>query len=139
MRRYEIIFIVKANCGDEEINSVIDKVDAIIEADGGTVIKTDKWGLRKLAYLIKKESQGHYVYMDFGSIPASVDEIERILRIDDRVLKYMTVKLADSCDPVALKEEAENKAAQTPSAPEATDVEEDEPVADDETDDEDDE
>jgi len=105
MRRYETIFIVRPNAAESDIEAVINKTVSIIEDDGGAIIKIDKWGLKKLAYLIKKESQGYYVYVDYAGIPASVSEIERIFRIDDRILKYLTVKLADSCDPEAAKEE----------------------------------
>lgn len=105
MRRYETIFIVRPNVAENDIETVINKTVSIIEGDGGTIIRTNKWGLKKLAYLIKKESQGYYVYVDFAGIPASVSEIERIFRIDDRILKYLTVKLADTCDPEAAKEE----------------------------------
>jgi small subunit ribosomal protein S6 len=105
MRRYETIFIVRPNVAEDEIEAVINKTSSIIEGDGGTIIKIDKWGLKKLAYLIKKETQGNYVHIDYAAIPASVSELERIFRIDDKVLKYLTVKLADSCDPEAIKEE----------------------------------
>jgi small subunit ribosomal protein S6 len=114
MRRYETIFIVRPNIAEDEIDAVINKTSSIIEGDGGIIIKIDKWGLKKLAYLIKKESQGYYVYLDYAGIPASVSEIERIFRIDDKVLKYLTIKLADSCDPEAIKEElASAEAAKT--------------------------
>ena len=114
MRRYETIFIVRPNIAEDEIDAVINKTSSIIEGDGGIIIRIDKWGLKKLAYLIKKESQGYYVYLDYAGIPASVSEIERIFRIDDKVLKYLTIKLADSCDPEAIKEElASAEAAQT--------------------------
>ena len=105
MRRYETIFIVRPNVGEDDIAAVTDKTTSIIEGDGGTIIRIDNWGLKKLAYLIKKENQGYYVYVDYAGVPASVAEIERIFRIDDRILKYLTVKLADSCDPEAIKEE----------------------------------
>ena len=105
MRRYETIFIIRPNVVEDDIEAVITKISSIIEGDGGTIIKVDKWGLKKLAYLIQKESQGYYVYVDYASISASVSEIERVSRIDDRVLKYLTVKLADSCDPEAIKKE----------------------------------
>ena len=114
MRRYETIFIVRPNIAEDEIDAVINKTSSIIEGDGGIIIRIDKWGLKKLAYLIKKESQGYYVYLDYAGVPASVSEIERIFRIDDKVLKYLTIKLADSCDPEAIKEElASAEAAQT--------------------------
>jgi len=105
MRRYETIFIARPNVAEDEIEAVINRTTSIIDGDGGTIIKIDKWGLKKLAYLIKKESQGNYVFLDYAGVPASVSEIERIFRIDDKVLKYLTVKLADSCDPEAIKEE----------------------------------
>jgi small subunit ribosomal protein S6 len=108
MRRYETIFIVRPNIAEDEIEAVTSKASSIIEGDGGTIINIDKWGLKKLAYLIKKENQGYYVYVNYAGIPASVSEAERIFRIDDKVLKYLTVKLADSCDPKALKEELAN-------------------------------
>ena len=120
MRRYETIFIVRPNIAEDEIDAVINKTSSIIEGDGGIIIRIDKWGLKKLAYLIKKESQGYYVYLDYAGIPASVSEIERIFRIDDKVLKYLTIKLADSCDPEAIKEElASAEAAETTTEDEA--------------------
>jgi len=120
MRRYETIFIVRPNVAEDEIEAVTSRTSSVIEGDGGTIIKIDKWGLKKLAYLIKKESQGYYVYIDYAGIPASVSEIERIFRIDDKVLKYLTIKLADSCDPEAIKEElASAEAAETTTEDEA--------------------
>ncbi len=105
MRRYEIIFIVKPNVAEDEIAAITSKATSIIEGDGGTIIRINNWGLKKLAYPIKKETQGYYVHVDYAGFPVSVAEIERIFRIDDHVLKYLTVKLADSCDPEAIKEE----------------------------------
>ena len=108
MRRYETIFIVKPNVAEDDISAITSKATAIIESDGGTIFRINNWGLKKLAYLIKKENQGYYVYVDYAGIPASVAEVERIFRIDDRILKYLTVKLADSCDPEAVKEQLAN-------------------------------
>jgi small subunit ribosomal protein S6 len=105
MRRYETIFIVKPNVAEDEIAAMTGKATSTIEGDGGTILRTNNWGLKKLAYLIKKENQGYYVYVDYAGAPASVAEIERIFRIDDRIIKYLTVKLADSCDPEAVKEQ----------------------------------
>ena len=105
MRRYETILIVRPNVAEDEIEAITSKAIATIEGDGGTIIRINKWGLKKLAYLIKKETQGYYVYIDYAGVPASVAEIERIFRIDDRIIKYLSVKLADSCDPEAVKEQ----------------------------------
>jgi small subunit ribosomal protein S6 len=98
MRRYETIFILRPNVGEEEVNRVTGYAGEIITAENGTVIELDKWGIKKLAYLIKKESLGYYVYCDYASTPAAVAEIERKFRIDDSVLKYMTIKTAASID-----------------------------------------
>ena len=96
MRRYETIYILRPNLGEEEINTIIDNTNAIILNEGGAIIHLDRWGLRKFAYPIKKESQGTYILCDFATEPAAVFEMERKFRIDDSVLKYMTVKLADN-------------------------------------------
>ena len=108
MRRYETIFIVRPNVVENEIEEITSKTTSIIEGDGGTILRINNWGLKKLAYLIKKETQGYYVYVDYAGVPASVSEIERIFRIDDRILKYLTVKLADFCNPESIKEQLAN-------------------------------
>lgn len=104
MRRYETIFILRPNVGEEEINRVVESTSSIILDDKGTIIDLNKWGMKKLAYLIKKESLGYYVFCDFAGTPAAVAEIERKFRIDDTVLKYMTVKLADSISAEAIQQ-----------------------------------
>lgn len=96
MRRYETIFILRPNAGEDEINRVVESTSKIILDEKGTIIELDKWGIKKLAYLIKKESLGYYVYCDYAGTPAAVSEIERKFRIDDTVLKYMTIKTAAS-------------------------------------------
>ncbi len=96
MRRYETIFILRPSLAEKEIEEVIENTSQIIKNDKGTIIELDRWGMRKLAYLIKKEKQGFYVLLDFCSPSQSVTEMERKFRIDDSVLKYMTVKVTDS-------------------------------------------
>ncbi|MCK5192159.1 MAG: 30S ribosomal protein S6 [Desulfobulbaceae bacterium] len=107
MRRYETISIIRPSVGDEEIEAINQRSISIIEGDGGSIVKVDKWGLKTLAYLIKKEPQGYYVYMDYGATPAAVTEMERQFKIDDRLLKFMTVKLDNVFDPEAIQAEAE--------------------------------
>jgi small subunit ribosomal protein S6 len=123
MRRYETIFIVRPNVAEDEIAAITGKATATIEGDGGTIFRANNWGLKKLAYLIKKESQGYYVYVDYAGVPASVSEIERIFRIDDRILKYLTVKMSDSCDPDAVREQLANAEPVTTDDAEDTDDE----------------
>ena len=96
MRRYEQVCILRPSLSEEEITRIIDNTTQLIQEDEGSVIFLNKWGMRKLAYPIKKESQGYYVLCDFAASPAVVAEIERKFRIDDAVLKYLTVKISDA-------------------------------------------
>ena len=124
MRRYETIFIAKPNIAEDEIEAIAAKTTSIIENDGGTIFRINNWGIKKLAYLIKKESQGYYVFLDYAGIPASVSEIERVFRIDDRILKYLTVKIAEACEPEAVREQLAQ--AEQTRGPAESDLEEDE-------------
>ena len=104
MRRYETIFILRPGAGEEEINRVVGSTTQIILDAHGSIIELNKWGMKKLAYLIKKESLGYYVFCDFAGTPEAVAEIERKFRIDDLVLKYMTIKKAGSITEEQIQE-----------------------------------
>jgi len=71
----------------------------------GTVLKVERWGKRKLAYLIRKQARGFYILIDFAGRREIVAEVERILKFDDKVLKYMSVKLADSITAEEIEKE----------------------------------
>ena len=104
---YETISIIRPGAGEEEVTRISDRTAEIIEAAGGEILTVDKWGLKKLAYPIKKEENGYYVYTVFKGNGAGVDEMERIFRIDDNVLKYMTIRLDDA---FVLPEKKDNEA-----------------------------
>jgi len=95
MRRYETIIILKPTLSEDENQAVLDRATGNIEDGGGALIKTDKWGLKTLAYEIQKEQHGYYIYIQYSGTPEAVAEMERLFRIDDRVMKYLTVKLQD--------------------------------------------
>lgn len=122
MRRYETIVIVKPGAGETEFSSVSEKVTGTIEGFGGLIVSNDKWGLKKLAYPIKKEAQGDFLYVEYAGLPDGVKEMERLLRIDDRVLKFMTVKTQNVFTPDAPKPEslAEEPETATADAEEAS-------------------
>ena len=105
MRRYETIVIVRPGAGDTEFSAVSEKVTGTIEGFSGSIVRTDRWGLKKLAYPIKKENQGDFLYVEYAGLPDGVKEMERLLRIDDRVLKFMTVKTQEVFTPDAPKPE----------------------------------
>ena len=88
--KYETIFIVNPNLGDEETASVVDKFKSLIEANG-TVEKVDDWGKRRLAYPINDLNEGHYVLMTFTSTPDLPAEMDRVMKITDGVMRSMIV------------------------------------------------
>ncbi len=114
MRHYETTYILRPNLGEEQFKEIIDRTNAIVTDAGGSIVDIDEWGIKTLAYEIKKETQGYYVYMNYAAPGSIIKELERIFRIDDRLLRYLTVKLADSIDDsgiTAAKEEIAAKAA----------------------------
>lgn len=98
MRRYETIFISHPDLSEEDLENLTQRTTDIIRQNQGEVIQIQQWGKKKLAYKVNKQSRGHYTYLDYASLPQVVLELERILRLDDKVMKYLTVKLADKVD-----------------------------------------
>ena len=116
MRRYETIFIVDNDLSEEGRSPILEKLEDLIRQYNGLQVKVDEWGTKRLAYEIKKKARGYYVCLDYCGSGPLVNEIERFFRIDDRVLKYMTVVLDKDVDIENVKEEIakaeEAKAAQ---------------------------
>ncbi|MCE5336728.1 MAG: 30S ribosomal protein S6 [Desulfobacteraceae bacterium] len=111
MRKYETFFIVDPDLPDEANSTVDNKVQSIVTSNGGEVIAYTPWGKRKLAYPIKKRTRGAYVLMEYSGGPTLVAELERNLRIDERVLKFITVLLDERYDPEKERERREQAAA----------------------------
>jgi len=110
MRRYESVWVVNGDLPDEEAKATIDKFTRIITAQGGTLVGVDEWGRRKLAYKIQGTMRGYYVLADFAGQPALVKELERNYRIDDRVIRYLTIKTADKVELASLQAEIDARA-----------------------------
>ncbi|MEG6617246.1 30S ribosomal protein S6 [Peptococcaceae bacterium 1198_IL3148] len=91
MRNYELMYILRTDLEEEATEAVINKFTDLIEKNGGEVVKVDKWGKRRLAYPIKKRTEGFYVLVDFKSEPAVSHEVERVLKITDEVLRHMVI------------------------------------------------
>ncbi|MFZ5968265.1 MAG: 30S ribosomal protein S6 [Bacillota bacterium] len=94
MRKYETMFILKANLEEEKRNEVINKFKSIIETDGA-VEKVDEWGNRKLAYEINKMTDGYYVLINFTAGADLPKELDRNFRISDDVIRHLIVNLDD--------------------------------------------
>ncbi len=117
MRRYESVMVVHGDLSDEEVKAAIDKFTKIIAAQGGVLAAVEEWGRRKLAYKIGNTLRGYYVVTDFAGTPDTVKELERNYRIDDRVIRYLTVKKADKVDLAALQAEKAAREQPQPAAP----------------------
>ncbi|MEA3428122.1 MAG: 30S ribosomal protein S6 [Thermodesulfobacteriota bacterium] len=111
MRRYETIIIVDPDLSDEQRLSVFEKLKNLIVEQDGFLVIVDEWGSKRLAYEIKKRSHGYYVRLDFCGTGALVNEMERFLRIDDSVLKYMTVLLDKDADVERIKKQMDEAEA----------------------------
>ena len=91
MRKYEILFIVRP-LDEEATNAVIEKFSKLIAANGGEIVKEDRWGKKRLAYEIKKEMEGYYVLFYTECEPNCINECDRVMKITDEILKHMIVR-----------------------------------------------
>ncbi len=115
MRRYETIFISDPDLSETERGQVFEKTKNLISDYNGILVVFDEWGIKKFTYDIKKKSRGYYVLINYGGDGNLVAEMERSFRIDDRVLKFMTIVLDKEVDPEAMQLElskAEEAAAE---------------------------
>ena len=133
MRRYETIIITDPDLSAEQRDPVLQRVADVVSQGDGYLALTDEWGSRKLAYEIKKKDRGYYIRFDFCGTGAVVNEMERFFRIDDRVMKYMTVLVDKTADIEKIKEEIAAAQSKTEKAEEqaeaaATPIPAEEPV-----------
>jgi small subunit ribosomal protein S6 len=120
MRRYETIVIIDPDLSKEAEAPIFERVNDLIPQYEGFLIETDDWGTKKLAYEIKKKNRGHYVRFDFCGDGDLIQEMERFFRIDDKVMKFMTVLLDNEADLDAIKADlAEKEAAEKQAAVES--------------------
>ena len=92
MNIYESIFILKSSVSDEDIQKIVGKMEGIVK-QGAELLTTENWGKKKLAYEVAKEKRGVYVLLRFQGKGDIISELERNYRIDDNVIKFLTVKL----------------------------------------------
>lgn len=120
MRKYETVFISDPDLQDQRRTDLFEKVRNIIAKENGILLDFDEWGSKKLAYEIRKKLRGYYVCMTFGGNGDLVKELERNFRLNDDIMKYMTVLISDNETAESLQKEAaeaqEAKAAQAEAA-----------------------
>lgn len=116
-REYETIFILRPDVSNEQIAAVNTKIRGIVEAGGGRLLKVDNWGRRKLAYEVKKQLKGVYLFWKYLGDAGLVEEVERNLRLTDVVIRYYSVKVADNVDVATRTTEVTDESFANASVP----------------------
>ncbi|MCF8054983.1 MAG: 30S ribosomal protein S6 [Deltaproteobacteria bacterium] len=93
MNKYEVVFILRADLSEEDNKAIVSRFFDSIAKNGGLLTKIERWGNRKLAYLIDKQSRGYYTLWEVISDVTTIKELERLFRIEERVLRYLVVIL----------------------------------------------
>ncbi|MBB5335744.1 30S ribosomal protein S6 [Pectinatus brassicae] len=92
MRKYEVVFIVRP-MEEEQTNAVIEKYSKIITDNGGTIDKEDRWGKKRLAYEINDCMDGYYCLLNISAESTCTDEVDRVMKLNDEILKHMIIRL----------------------------------------------
>ena len=111
MRIYEELFIVRPDATEEEVDPLVEQLKNVITQKGGSLEKTEKWGVRKLAYRIMKHTEGQYILLHFNAGPETVLELERRLRVSDLVMKFLTVRTDEKMKRIEKHRKAREKRA----------------------------
>ena len=91
MALYEHVFLARQDVSAQQVDALVEQYKGVIEANGGKVGRVENWGLKSLTYRIKKNRKAHYALMDIDAPAAAIHEIERQMRINEDVLRYMTI------------------------------------------------
>jgi small subunit ribosomal protein S6 len=92
---YECVLIARNDVTQQQVEAVVDNIARQLEVDGGSMVKREYWGLRGLAYRIKKNRKGHYMLMGLDAKPAFVNEMERQLRLNEDILRFLTLAVSE--------------------------------------------
>ena len=100
MREYELIYVIQPDAADEREQEIHSRIDGFIEGGKGQILLRDDWGKRKLAYEIQKFQKGHYFQLNFLGDGSFVGDVERELRLDPDVLRFLTVQASEHVDDI---------------------------------------
>ncbi|MFT7859979.1 MAG: 30S ribosomal protein S6 [Sulfurimonas sp.] len=120
MRKYENLVIVKPTLTAEEIQAGVSAIEEVITSNGGEIAATDAMGMRKLAYPIEKNERGYYHVIYYTAAPSAIAEIERRFRINEEILRFVTIKYEKVSETKAwdaMVEKAKNAPAAKEEAP----------------------
>jgi small subunit ribosomal protein S6 len=96
MRQYESIFIASPELAEEQVDELVKYFEGIIAEQGGELLKTDRWGRKKLAYDVRKFSEGNYTLFELKAGPKLIAELERRYRNHESVIKYLSVRIVET-------------------------------------------
>lgn len=105
MREYEIMVVTKPDIPETELAKTVERWESIMKTGGGEILKKDNWGAKRLAYPIEKFSRGVYHVFNVATPSDNVKELDRVMRIDEGVLRNMSVLVAETCSIEARKAE----------------------------------
>lgn len=103
MRRYETIFITHPELTEEELSELKEKILSILSQFKGELIKLDDWGVKRLTFEVRRNPRGRFFLIDYAAAKDFIRELERNLRLNDRVLRFQTVRTSDELTPEAIK------------------------------------
>ncbi|WP_206811264.1 30S ribosomal protein S6 [Paradesulfitobacterium ferrireducens] len=92
MQAYEVLYIIRPDLDEEATAAEVDKYGEIVNNNGGSDLSIDKWGKRRLAYEINDYREGYYVLMNFNGEARTAQEVERIMKISDSIMRFLTTK-----------------------------------------------
>ncbi len=101
MRKFETLLLLSPELAADAREALLGVFTGVIEREQGSIVAADHWGMRDLAYPVRKQMRGYYVRLEYLAPAAAVAELERNIRISDGVFKFLTVKLADAAGEVA--------------------------------------
>jgi len=105
MPLYETVFLVRQDVSGQAVDELVDQYKAVLEEHGGSVGRTENWGLKTLAYRIEKNRKAHFALMDITAPAAAIHEMERQMRLNEDVLRHMTVRVEEHEDgPSVMKQ-----------------------------------
>lgn len=111
-RNYESVVLINAALEDEQIEATISRILEVITTNGGEIIEADKWGRKRLAYPIKKAKSGYYLVLRFKAPTELISTLERNYRLDENIIRYITIALDKNALEAIAKQKESSKSAE---------------------------
>jgi len=109
LNEYETTYVARPDLTDEQMTALTTKFEEVVATGGGTILVAEDWGKRKLAYLMGKQARGHYIYLNYCGPAPIILELERKLRLEEDLMRFLTVKIEGDVVPEERKLVAEER------------------------------